>query len=121
LHFRCSLASYFFYSYPLRIIRYRYVFVKKILACLPCLSVADIDGLPSGYVEWPQMAARSGDHDKVDPALIREVMRELGRRGGTKRAARLTKEQRKESARRAVLARWARTKNKKKPRADRES
>lgn len=61
-----------------------------------------------------QMAERSGDRDKVDPALIREVMRELGRRGGTKRATRLTKEQRRESARRAVLARWARAKSKKK-------
>jgi hypothetical protein len=60
------------------------------------------------------MAERGGDRDKVDPALIREVMRELGRRGGTRRAARLTKEQRRESARRAVLARWARAKSKKK-------
>ncbi len=61
------------------------------------------------------MAERSGERNKVDPAMIREVMRELGRRGGTKRAARLTKEQRRESARRAVLARWARAKAKKKP------
>jgi len=60
------------------------------------------------------MTGRGADRNKVDPALIREVMRELGRRGGTKRAARLTKEQRRESARRAVLARWARTKGKKK-------
>ena len=61
------------------------------------------------------MAERGGNRGKVDPAMIREVMRELGRRGGTKRAARLTKEQRRESARRAVLVRWARAKGKKKP------
>ena len=61
------------------------------------------------------MAERSGERSKVDSAMIREVMRELGRRGGTKRAARLTKEQRRESARRAVQARWARAKGKKKP------
>jgi hypothetical protein len=60
------------------------------------------------------MAERGGERNRVDPAVIREVMRELGRRGGTKRAARLTKEQRRESARRAVLARWARAKGKKK-------
>ena len=61
------------------------------------------------------MPERSGERNKVDPAMIREVMRELGRRGGTKRASRLTKEQRRESARRAVQARWARAKGKKKP------
>jgi len=61
------------------------------------------------------MAERGGERNRVDPAVIREVMRELGRRGGNKRATRLTKEQRRESARRAVLIRWARAKGKKKP------
>ncbi len=57
---------------------------------------------------------RSGARKTPDPELIREVMRELGRRGGAARASRLTKEQRRESARRAVLVRWARAKTKKK-------
>jgi len=60
------------------------------------------------------VAERDGERNKVDPAMIREVMRELGRRGGVKRASRLTKEQRRESARQAVLARWARAQGKKK-------
>ncbi len=58
------------------------------------------------------MAKRDNER-KLDPAVIREVMRELGRRGGIKRASRLTKEERRESARRAVLARWARAKDRK--------
>lgn len=60
------------------------------------------------------MPERSGEPKKVDADTIRQVMRELGRRGGTKRASRLTKEQRRDSARRAVQARWARAKARKK-------
>jgi len=39
--------------------------------------------------------------------------REAGRRGGTKRAKKMTAKQRSEAARKAVLARWAKAKKKK--------
>jgi len=50
------------------------------------------------------------------PAELREYLAKLGRKGGLKggkaRAANLTPEERSESARRAVQARWARAKRK---------
>lgn len=45
---------------------------------------------------------------RKDPAAV-----QLGRRGGMATAKKLTPEQRSESARRAVTARWARTKGRK--------
>ena len=57
--------------------------------------------------------------------LISEVMREMGRKGGKaaggkggkKRMAALTPEERKELARKAAHARWAKVKNKSKGRS----
>ena len=47
---------------------------------------------------------------KKDPAAVAPG-RKGGRKGGPARAAKLTPEQRSESARKAVLARWAKAKN----------
>jgi hypothetical protein len=48
------------------------------------------------------------------PAELREYLAKLGKKGGKKggpaRAAAMTAEQRSESARKAVIARWAKTK-----------
>lgn len=57
--------------------------------------------------------------------LVSKVMREMGRKGGKAakgkgvkaRMAALTPEQRKELARKAAHARWAKVKNKRKPSA----
>lgn len=60
----------------------------------------------------PHSAAAGEGEEEKDPAAV-----SLGRRGGLKggpaRARKLTPEQRSESARKAVLARWAKERAKK--------
>ena len=53
---------------------------------------------------------------KATSGQISEAARLFGRMGGKARVARMTPEQRREAARKAVLARWARAKAKKKDR-----
>jgi len=56
----------------------------------------------------------TGEPDLSDPDLRRNLMRALGKLGGQKggpaRAAKLTKEQRRESASKAARTRWAKEK-----------
>ena len=47
------------------------------------------------------------------PKELRQYLSKLGRKGGPARAAAMSKEQRSESARKAVLARWAKAKGQK--------
>ncbi len=47
---------------------------------------------------------------RVTKAAIREVLGALAKLGGKARAAKLSPKQRSESARKAVLARWAKAK-----------
>jgi hypothetical protein len=58
------------------------------------------------------------NHDPTDHEL-RELVRILGRRGGLKggkaRAAKMTPEERSESARKAVKARWAKKRQQEEP------
>jgi len=48
--------------------------------------------------------------------IIGEYLKEIGRKGGTKRGKTLTPEQRTEIARMGGVARWQKTKRAKKPR-----
>ena len=50
-------------------------------------------------------------NDKKDPAAV-ALGRKGGLKGGPARAAKMTPEERRESARKAVLARWAKEKAK---------
>jgi hypothetical protein len=54
------------------------------------------------------MAKRGGR--KKPPATLRAIAKLLGRNGGYARARKLTKQQRIESARKAIRARWAKAK-----------
>lgn len=45
---------------------------------------------------------------KRDLAMAKQIAAELGRAGGLERAARMTKQQRKDSAKHAAKARWSR-------------
>lgn len=47
----------------------------------------------------------------VPPALVSQIMREMGRKGGKKRLTSLTDEQRTEAASHAAKARWAKRKD----------
>jgi hypothetical protein len=46
------------------------------------------------------------------PKAVQEYFEEIARKGGYARAKKLSKEERKESARRAAQARWAKAKKK---------
>ncbi len=53
--------------------------------------------------------SKDGSSHKKDPAAV-ALGRKGGLKGGPARAAKMTPEERKESARKAVLARWAKAK-----------
>jgi len=50
---------------------------------------------------------------RLSKEIMKEAARIFGREGGKARAKKLTQEQRKEIARRAVQTRWAKAKNRK--------
>lgn len=62
--------------------------------------------MPDRLGYYPYMSEEQGQADEE----LRELARKLGRRGGLKggpaRAAKMTKEERSESARKAAKARW---------------
>jgi hypothetical protein len=71
---------------------------------------ADLNQLAASIVDDATNGATPADpNDEKDPAAVA-----LGRRGGVKggkaRAAKLTAEERRESARRAAVARWSKAK-----------
>ncbi len=60
------------------------------------------------------MAKKTSEYDRLPRSVLIEAARIFGRQGGKARVARQSAEQRRESARKAAQARWARVKAKKK-------
>jgi len=63
--------------------------------------------LPTATNEWAELHDKKDAMARKDPAAVA-----LGRRGGQARARNMTAQQRKEAARKAIQARWAKAKKK---------
>src|SRR5437879_2277729 len=64
------------------------------------------------------MAKKTSGHHRLPRSVLIEAARIFGRQGGKARVARQSPEQRRESARKAAQARWARAKAKKNTQQD---
>jgi hypothetical protein len=69
------------------------------------LAFSIVQGI-TGEPPTAQLAKRGPKKKEKDPIAV-ELGRRGGKKGGLARAAKMTKKQRKESAKKAALARWA--------------